>query len=118
MRLRSVAAGLALVMLTHACGGGEPPLAVEEFCDLARELDIETTKLAQTTNAEEFQQQRDLVRNLSDELFQRAPEEIADVASELGPMLTAADADNERVVQLLDVFTSYRAQNCGGGVAR
>jgi len=51
-------------------------------------------------------------------MFSQAPEEIAEVADELGPMLTATDADNNRVVQLLEVFQAYVAQNCASSNSR
>jgi len=106
------------MVIVAACGG-QSRLAVEDFCDLNREINIETANLVLLPPVgEEFEQQRDLVRNLNDRMFSQAPDEIAEVADELGPMLTATDADNARVVQLLEVFQVYVAQNCGGGSTR
>ncbi len=116
-RRRLVAVVSAVVLLLAACS--QPRLSIEEFCDLSREIDIETTKLVQLPPVgAEFEQQRDLIRNMNDRRFTQAPEEIAEVADELGPMLTATDADNERVVQLLEVFEVYVLENCSGGNSR
>ncbi|NND02961.1 MAG: hypothetical protein HKN91_09250 [Acidimicrobiia bacterium] len=119
MRLRIgwLAAATVLTVLLGACG--ESRATIEEFCDLNRQINAETANLVLLPPVgEEFEQQRDLVRNLNDRMFSTAPDEIADVADELGPMLTATDADNERVVQLLEVFQVYVAQNCSGGGTR
>ena len=104
-------------MMFVACS--QPRLTVEEFCDLSREIDIETVQLVQLPPVgEEFEQKRDLIRDMNDRRLSQAPDEIADVADELGPMLTATDADNDRVVQLLEVVQVYVLENCGGGGQR
>lgn len=107
----------AVSIVLVACS--QPRLTVEEFCDLSHEIDIETIELVQLPPVgAEFEQQRDLIRKMNDRRLSQAPDEIADVADELGPMLTATDADNDRVVQLLEVVQVYVLEHCGGGNQR
>lgn len=102
--------------MLSACGAER--LTVAEFCELSSRVDAETARLVQLDpGSPEFQEQLDMIRRLNNEMFAAAPAEIADVADELGPMLTAADADNERVNQLLDRVAAFVENNCatGGG---
>ena len=100
-----------MVGLLAACGGS--PLTVEEFCELSREADVETVRLVQLPRGTaEFDVQLEKVRDINDRLFSNAPDEIADVAAELGPLLTDLSADNDRVSVLLDQVAAYVEQNC------
>ncbi len=101
----------AVIGLVAACGS--PPLTVEEFCELMQEADAETVRLVQMTRGTpEFDAQLAKLRSINDRLFSNAPEEIAGVAEELGPLLTDISADNERVSALLDQVTVYVEENC------
>jgi hypothetical protein len=94
-----------------ACGGA--PLTIEEFCELSRRGDTATVQLFQLTpGTPEFETQLEVVRGINDQMFSNAPAAIADVAEELGPLLTVTGADNDRVNVLLDQVTAYVEQNC------
>jgi len=86
---------------------------VDEFCDLSRRADLETARLVGLEpGSTAFDTQLSVVRDINDRLFSNAPEEIAPVAEELGPLLTSLGADNDRVNQLLDQVAAYVEQNC------
>jgi hypothetical protein len=94
-----------------ACGS--PPLTVDEFCELARQADVETVRLVQLPRGTvEFDDQLELVRSINDRMFSNAPAEITEVAEELRPLLTDIAADNDRVNVLLDQVAAYVEQNC------
>ena len=100
--------------MVTACGSSQQ--TVDEFCELSREGDIETVRLFQMSpGTTEFDDQLQLVRNINDRLFSNAPDGIAEVAEELGPMLLETDADNDRVNVLLDQVAAFVAQNCAAG---
>lgn len=105
---------MALAVTAVACGG--EPLTVVEFCDLSRQGDLQTVRLVQLTpGTAEFDQQLALVRDINKRLFSNAPADIADVADELGPLLTDESADNDRVNQLLDQVAAFVEINCSSG---
>lgn len=102
-----------LASVVAACGNST--LTVDEFCELSREADIETVRLVQIPQGTaEFDAQLAKVRSINDRLFSNAPAEIAEVADEVGPLLTDAAADNDRVNVLLDQVAAYVEQNCPG----